>query len=461
MSARITGCGSGRRLLPARRAAPLRLSLAVPFAALLAASAASPAQDGAHKGAPASSSAAAASASSQRQRELQAEQRELKNKLSQLKKTLAKTESAHSEATDALAASESAISSVNRNLRELAAQRREVERRISELRAGQRENVAAQGTQSSQLGQALRGEYLQLAQPAAAAVVSPADSGRTLDEAAYLDAVARERQKRIGELRERQQALSQAESESNLRVQQLEHIDAQERVARAQLLKQEVTRRTTLARLAKDLGTQRQSVAKLERDDARLSTLIDEISRLLAEQAAKQRAQARARARAFPHAGKSPEAEKPELDVAQPPTATRFGRLQGKLTMPVSGIVGSKFGAARVGEDGHPQAGAPPWKGLFIRADAGAPVHAVAAGQVVFADWLRGFGNLMILDHGEGFLSVYAYNESLMHGVGDTVSADEVIASVGNTGGNASPGLYFEMRYRGRPFDPLGWVVPR
>jgi septal ring factor EnvC (AmiA/AmiB activator) len=98
---------------------------------------------------------------------------------------------------------------------------------------------------------------------------------------------------------------------------------------------------------------------------------------------------------------------------------------------------------------------------VFIRAPQGAEVHAVAAGRVVFADWLRGFGNLLVLDHGEGLLTVYGNNETLLANAGERVGAGEVIASVGNTGGNADPGLYFEMRFQGRPIDPLRWAAAR
>ena len=85
-------------------------------------------------------------------------------------------------------------------------------------------------------------------------------------------------------------------------------------------------------------------------------------------------------------------------------------------------------------------------------------MHAVAAGNVVFSDWLRGFGNLMIIDHGDGFLSVYGNNESLLLQAGETVTSGEVVATVGNSGGNPESGLYFEIRHQGKPFDPLKWV---
>ncbi len=85
-------------------------------------------------------------------------------------------------------------------------------------------------------------------------------------------------------------------------------------------------------------------------------------------------------------------------------------------------------------------------------------MKAIASGEVVYADWLRGFGNLMILDHGAGFMSLYGNNEALLRQVGERLVAGDTIASVGNSGGNAESGLYFELRRNGRPFDPLPWV---
>jgi len=98
------------------------------------------------------------------------------------------------------------------------------------------------------------------------------------------------------------------------------------------------------------------------------------------------------------------------------------------------------------------------WKGLFIRSSTGGDVKAVAGGRVVFADWLRGFGNLMILDHGNSYMSLYGNNETNHKQVGDTVRGGDTIASVGNSGSNPESGLYFELRHQGKPFDPLNWV---
>jgi septal ring factor EnvC (AmiA/AmiB activator) len=129
----------------------------------------------------------------------------------------------------------------------------------------------------------------------------------------------------------------------------------------------------------------------------------------------------------------------------------RFSTLRGSLRLPVRGELTGRYGAPRGAAGGEA-------KGVFIRAQAGQPVRAVGRGQVVYADWMRGFGNLLILDHGENYLSIYANNEALLKQVGDAVSAGEAVATTGSSGGNEETGLYFELRHLGRAFDPLRWV---
>jgi len=321
----------------------------------------------------------------------------------------------------------------------------------------------AQNTHAARMGVAARTEFGLLHPPEMLGLLDPITFEQDQRDSAYLDRVVRERVHRIGELDDRRARLAALEAESRQRSRELARIDADEHASRGQLLKQEAARKGTLARLARQIANQRQSVASLERDDARLGSLIDQIGRLLADQARRRSVPPHGKAPRDGLAGRTeePAPPAPGAEHYEPPAATHFARLRGKLVLPVQGSIGSRYGSARLAEDGQAQAGAPAWKGLFIRASAGSPVHAVAAGRVVFADWLRGFGNLLILDHGEGFLSVYANNETLLHGVGDQITGDEVIASVGNTGGNAQSGLYFEMRYQGRPFDPLSWAVAR
>jgi septal ring factor EnvC (AmiA/AmiB activator) len=400
--------------------------------------------------------AEAGDSEARRQQRLQAEQRELRARLAQLKQQLASTEAAHSEAADALAASESAISAANRKLRELAADRRTVERQIAGLQERQRAVAANQGWHQSALGVALRAQLvLGERRPWQDALDGAAPDLSARDQA-YLAYVVRRRVQSIGELRDRRSELAALESESRERQSELLSIAADERASRAQLIKQQAARKATLASLAQDMARQRRSVAGLERDEGRLSSLIEQLDKVLAEQARRRAARAAA---ARPKAPAEASAEKPQ--APEPSAAARLAPLRGKLQLPVRGEIAARFGSPRRGDDGEPQAGAPAWKGLFIRAPAGEEVHAVAAGRVVFADWLRGFGNLMIVDHGDGLLSVYGNNQSLLRSVGDPVESGDVIAEVGNTGGNAQSGLYFEMRFQGRPFDPLAWAAAR
>jgi septal ring factor EnvC (AmiA/AmiB activator) len=95
---------------------------------------------------------------------------------------------------------------------------------------------------------------------------------------------------------------------------------------------------------------------------------------------------------------------------------------------------------------------------LFIRTGTGSDVKAVANGRVVFAEWMRGFGNLLIIDHGDSYLSIYGNNESLLKQVGEAVKGGETVATVGNSGGNLESGLYFELRHQGQPIDPMKWA---
>jgi septal ring factor EnvC (AmiA/AmiB activator) len=126
-----------------------------------------------------------------------------------------------------------------------------------------------------------------------------------------------------------------------------------------------------------------------------------------------------------------------------------FGTLRGRLAWPVGGHLAARFGQIR--------AGGLKWDGLLIDTDRGADVRAVYRGRVIYADWLPGLGLLAIIDHGDGYLSLYGHNERLYKGVGDTVAAGDVIAASGDSGGTSRPQLYFEIRKGSRPVDPGPW----
>lgn len=139
---------------------------------------------------------------------------------------------------------------------------------------------------------------------------------------------------------------------------------------------------------------------------------------------------------------------KPVPPGTQPPVRPEGG--SGRW--PVTGPLLKRFGAGRMG--GH-------WDGVLIKAAEGSPVIAAADGRVIFADWLRGYGLLLIVEHEDGYMSLYAFNQSLYKAVGERVKAGEVVSTVGHSGGRAQPSLYFGVRYAGRPVDPLGWLQKR
>jgi septal ring factor EnvC (AmiA/AmiB activator) len=136
-----------------------------------------------------------------------------------------------------------------------------------------------------------------------------------------------------------------------------------------------------------------------------------------------------------------------------PDNNSGFGRLRGRLEWPVAGRVVASFGDTRAsGVD---------WDGMVVATQRAAPVRAVAAGRLIYADWLPGLGLLAIVDHGAGYLSLYGYNDQLRRAAGETVAAGDIIAAAGDTGGRPEPQLYFEIRRGGKPIDPRPWFRQR
>ena len=194
--------------------------------------------------------------------------------------------------------------------------------------------------------------------------------------------------------------------------------DLEQKRDRAAILQQE--RRETLAAIEASLSRDSDRVAKLEADRERLSRLLEELRSSIAEL-------------------DTPASYKPFVDA------------KGELKFPVKGRPRNRFGEQR-------NAGDLRWRGWLIPANEGSDVRAIHHGRVVYSDWLRGQGLLMILDHGDGWLSLYGHNRSLQADVGDWVQPGEVIARVGASGGATMSALYFEIRKDGKPVDPARWL---
>ena len=134
------------------------------------------------------------------------------------------------------------------------------------------------------------------------------------------------------------------------------------------------------------------------------------------------------------------------------PTATRFARAKGQLPLPFAGRVFARYGE-------HKKLGDLTWRGIFLTGPEGGKIQAVFRGRVAYADWLRGFGLLLILDHGDGYMTLYGHNQTLHRQVGDWVEAGQPIAAAGRTGDAPASGVYFEIRHNGKPYDPLQWCA--
>jgi len=212
------------------------------------------------------------------------------------------------------------------------------------------------------------------------------------------------------------------ETESLIRQAQLNLQENQQALAvqREQLKKDLGKRKTIIASLDKQLKSQGGSLLRLEDEATQLQNLIKSILEIFNEA--------------------------PDVEVSR----QAFARLKGKLAWPVEGKVRRLFGRNKPLSNLR-------WQGVIIEARSGSQVMAVSHGRVAFADWLRGLGNLIIIDHGNSYLSLYGHNESLFKGAGEWVEAGEVISSIGSSGGQKKPGLYFEIRKKGKPQNPTGW----
>jgi septal ring factor EnvC (AmiA/AmiB activator) len=342
-------------------------------------------------------------------------------------------ESSRQEARDALRGVERAISDANRTLRRLEAEQRAAQADLARATERGRTLEARLARRQDALGRLLAARYVAGAPDALKVALSgenPSDAARRL---AYLAELSRATAQVADALRADLAEARELRATAASRRERLAAIEAEQRRDRARILSERRERRVILQRVSAEVQRARRTLGALEADERRLARIVEEIMQTLSTR---------------PGAGYARVEKVPTLGSV----SGKFSGLRGRLRLPVRGELVGRFGAPRsVGPAGT--------KGVFIRADEGQPVLAIAAGQVVFSDWMRGYGNLLIVDHGEDYLSIYANNESLLKQTGDPVGAGEAIATVGASGGNEQSGLYFELRHLGKAFDPLRWVV--
>jgi len=369
------------------------------------------------------------------------ELQQLRSRIEALKKELANAEESKSEAADALKASERAISDANRKLAELEGQASDGNLALDELRRQSQRSAEAVRRQQTLQAQWLSQRYVSGVPEPLKLLLSGENPARIARDLHYYEHVLRARGEHIGRLRENLAQLHELETQTLEKMSELNAIAAEQAAQKRRLEQEKQARTRLLTRISRDIQRQRREIGTLKRDQDRLTQLIERLSRIIAR---------------TPRTKPAPSAPRlrNERVPAKMTDAGPFDELKGRLALPVRGELMNRYGSPR-------SDGGLVWKGLFIAARSGEEVRAVAPGRVVFADWLRGFGNLLIVDHGDGYMSLYGYNETLYKQVGQTIAGGEVVAAVGNSGGSADSGLYFEMRHQGKPFDPLTWVNVR
>lgn len=359
------------------------------------------------------------------------ELRQLRDRIDAMQQRLAASEETKSEAVDSLRESERAISDTNRVLRELAGQQRALNAKLSALQGQNRRAAADIEGQQARLAQLLYQQYIGAQPDALKLLLNRDDPNRIARELHYLTYLSRARAELIHNLRSNLGRINELEGTTRQQSAELAAIDAEQQAQRKRREAEKRARKAVLVRVSRQIEQQRREISTLKRNENRLAGLVEQLSRMLA------------RAR--------PQALRNERLPDASGDGSPFAQLKGRLNLPVRGELRNRFGSPREGSGLS-------WKGLFIAAPAGQDVKAIAAGRVVFADWLRGFGNLMIIDHGGGYMSLYGNNESLFKQVGAATLGGETVAAVGNSGGNTDSGLYFEIRHQGKAFDPLAWT---
>ncbi|MDO8206386.1 MAG: peptidoglycan DD-metalloendopeptidase family protein [Gallionella sp.] len=373
----------------------------------------------------------AGQASASQQEELE----NLRRRIADMQSEIAKTSESKTEAADALRVSERAISDSNRKLTELAEQQQKANIRLNTLQTQQQQLGASLSRQKVLLEKLLYQQYLGGKHEYLKLMLDNQDPNKVARDLQYFQYIARNRAAWLENLRRDLNALNSVSHEVHTQSETLEKLSTEQAAQKEKLKQDQRERLEVLGQISKQLTQQRREITRLQHDENRLASLVVKIAEMLAK----------------------PKTKSLFRNNNIPDTrfdGNPFEQLQGRLALPVKGEISNKFGATRPDSTVV-------WKGIFIRSASGQTVKTVAAGRVVFADWLRGFGNLLIVDHGNAYMSLYGNNETLYKQVGDELRGGDTIATVGNSGGNADSGLYFELRHESRPLDPLKWLAKK
>jgi septal ring factor EnvC (AmiA/AmiB activator) len=347
---------------------------------------------------------------------------EVRERISSLKKSMDKAASARDRVTRELQEAEIVIAGKRARLKELEKERAYSERRKAELDARLAEREAELDTESKELASQVRAAYMSGNQERIKLLLNqhdPATLGRLM---AYYGYVNEHRSDNIDKVNAAIRELASLRGEVAAEVARISDIAKTRYAELTELGQAQDKRKALLASLKERMADEGKEVERLAAQEKDLSRLIAELTSILSD---------------YPISSEQP-----------------FSEHRGRLTWPVAGQTLHDFGQPRAG-------GQIKWNGVVLAAPRGREVRAVYHGRVEFADWLAGMGLLVIVNHGEGYMTLYGYNETVLKNAGDWVAPGDVIATVGDSGGQPRSSLYFEVRKGTRPLNPRQWVTRR
>lgn len=319
----------------------------------------------------------------------------------------------------ALRDAELAAAKANKRAQALTRELAAAGERLEQLQAQEQSTRARLAGQQAVLAQQLRLAYMSGQEEWLRLVLSQQDPVAASRQLIYYGYLARQRSGLIDAVRAAVNELAKSVAAVAAEKARLAGLEAEQRERLAQLEAARAERAAVLAQLDRALSGRQGELSRLREQAQDLENLVQELRRALAEL---------------------------NLGGAEP-----FTERRGQMAWPAQGRARHRFGQSRA--DGGLR-----WDGTVLAAPAGSEVRAVHYGRVVFADWLNGMGLLLVLDHGDGYMTLYGHNQDLVRDVGEWVGPGDLLAHVGDTGGQSEPGLYFEIRKDGEPVNPRRWM---
>ncbi|MDP2549268.1 murein hydrolase activator EnvC [Oceanobacter sp. 4_MG-2023] len=347
----------------------------------------------------------------------------LKQDIAKLQQWLNEASAEHSKLSESLRNTDQDIGAITRKIEETRRLLKEEQDRLKKLRQDQAQLNELRSRHTLRLKEQLQAAYRLGGDSPIKMLLNQDDSQQAQRMLSYFGYFNRARMEEINHTLSELTRLEHIADEIIAQEQQLQRTQQSLDQKNRQLTQQKKKQNRLLAQLNQQMTSEKSTLARKQADRKRLESLFDEVQTLVEKSPRKQ-------------------------DVRP------FKALKRSLPRPLAGRIIAAYGNPNTGGVGR-------WEGWLIAAPEGTNIQAVHHGRVVYSDWLRGFGLLMILDHGDGYMTLYAHNQTLMYDVGAWVNQGDVIGAVGRSGGLQEPRLYFEIRHRGKPLDPAAWLVKR